>query len=84
MTVKETIDTIIGRELTLPTDHVKRQRLSWNDENVMHRVFAHRFAVKIEELRNSLEHLPVEQVAQAQHEIKAYRLALSLVTAKEL
>lgn len=84
MTVKETIDTIIARELTLPAEHVKRTRLAWNEDTVIHAVFAHRFATKIEELRNALEHLPIEQVAQTQQEIKAYRVALSLVTAKEL
>lgn len=81
---KDSIDSIIGKELNMPADHVKRTRLAWNDDQIMHAVFRHRVAAKVEEFRNALETLPIDKVPATQAELRATKLALAMITAREV
>lgn len=84
MTPKDSIDTAIGKELNMPAEHVKRTRLAWNEDQVLHAVFRHRIAAKVEEFRNALETLPIDKVAATQAELRATKLALAMITAREI
>lgn len=84
MSDKKSLDSIIGEQLQQPPDQIKRARMAWNEDTIMHAVFAHRFKAKIEELRNTLETGPIENCDSVRAEIRAHRLALNIVTAKEI
>lgn len=83
MSVKESADTIVGRELLIPADAVRHARIAWNENRPMRAVHAYRVNEMLRERRQQLETVTAEKLAGIQAEVALLKKILSTLTQTE-